>query len=370
MKKHAFTLVELLVVIAIIGVLIALLLPAVQAAREAARRMQCSNNLKQLGISLHNFHDVNNRFPCIASDPHLANKGFERGSHLIVLLPFFEQQALYDEFMALAPTSGTVDAYNRNPLRVKLSAFLCPSDANGQMWVTNDFCPTNYRSSRADLATSSETTSTTIDYSIPRSWLRSGATRANGDAVKGGGTSGFEMVTDGTSNSVMMSEGIIYDRETSTSGGNYKARIAINGVGYYAHIPQTCLSAKAGMINGTQASYYYGDIYHNIGMRAFDWYTFHTAIYTLLPPNSPSCTSGSATSYINDVIASASSNHAGGVNASLLDASVRFINDTIETKNLNRGSSTKVQPTDSTGTFSYGVWSELGSINGGESASF
>lgn len=370
MKRQAFTLVELLVVIAIIGVLIALLLPAVQAAREAARRMQCSNNLKQLGISLHNFHDVNNRFPCISADPHLVGKRFERGSHLLVLLPFFEQQALYDEVMALAPTTGSIDAYNRPPLRTKLSAFLCPSDGNGQMWTTNDFCSTNYRSSRADLATSSEGTSTTVDYSIPRSWLRTGTVRVNGNAIKGGGTGGFEMVTDGTSNSVMMSEGIIYDRNTSTSGGNYKARIAINGVGYYSHIPQTCLSAKAGMINGTQASYYYGDIYHNIGMRAFDWYAFHTAIYTLLPPNSPSCTNGSATAWINDVVSSASSNHSGGVNASLLDASVRFVSETIETKNLNRGSNTKTQPTDATGTFSYGVWSELGSINGSESNSF
>src|SRR5438045_4089156 len=97
-RRSGFTLVELLVVIAIIGVLVALLLPAVQAAREAARRTQCTNQMKQLGISLHNFHDVNQIFP--AADDQYLNSANTTVQHSWVprILPFIEQKALYDTY--------------------------------------------------------------------------------------------------------------------------------------------------------------------------------------------------------------------------------------------------------------------------------
>lgn len=99
MRRKGFTLVELLVVIAIIGVLVGLLLPAVQAAREAARRMSCSNNLKQLGLALHNYHDTYGTFPSAshANDRNSANGGPHSRTAWVAILPFVEQQNYYDQ---------------------------------------------------------------------------------------------------------------------------------------------------------------------------------------------------------------------------------------------------------------------------------
>ena len=97
-SRSGFTLVELLVVIAIIGVLVALLLPAVQAAREAARRTQCNNNMKQLVLAVHNFHDVNQVFPA-SQDQWINSKGATIGCSWVTrILPFIEQKALYEKY--------------------------------------------------------------------------------------------------------------------------------------------------------------------------------------------------------------------------------------------------------------------------------
>jgi prepilin-type N-terminal cleavage/methylation domain-containing protein/prepilin-type processing-associated H-X9-DG protein len=123
-----FTLVELLVVITIIGILIALLLPAVQAAREAARRLQCQNNLKQLGLALQNYHASCKAFPPsmvipAGESPEYTTKWKE--NWVILILPYIEQQALYDSFNHAAPIS---DASNRTQRGTQLSFMLCPSD--------------------------------------------------------------------------------------------------------------------------------------------------------------------------------------------------------------------------------------------------
>ena len=115
--RKAFTLVELLVVIAIIGVLVGLLLPAVQAAREAARRMQCSNNLKQISLALHNYHDTNRRFPP-------GSKYTNKMGYAARILPFIEQQNVYDTI-----NWNTDHNANMAVATGRIGTFLCPSGA-------------------------------------------------------------------------------------------------------------------------------------------------------------------------------------------------------------------------------------------------
>jgi prepilin-type N-terminal cleavage/methylation domain-containing protein/prepilin-type processing-associated H-X9-DG protein len=142
-----FTLVELLVVITIIGILIALLLPAVQAAREAARRAQCQNNLKQIGVAVHNFHNVRQFFPPCHLDIGGAADTWEGSTWCLHILPYLEQQAIYNQFNPMVPWDTAPNpAAAASPLSY-VSTYVCPtrsrrsvmSDGNPQVGPCGDY---------------------------------------------------------------------------------------------------------------------------------------------------------------------------------------------------------------------------------------
>ncbi|MCR9119935.1 MAG: DUF1559 domain-containing protein [bacterium] len=183
-SRNAFTLVELLVVIAIIGVLIALLLPAVQAAREAARRTTCTNKLKQIGLGMQNYHDVNKTFPTSYEKPR-------QWGWAIYILPFMEQENLYS---ALNPTAASMTTASANAVLSKpLDIYTCPSDVGADANANfGGFGKSNYAISHA-LAD--------VDRSIQ---------------------SAMRDVTDGTSNTIMVGE-----RALTTSNHPFRSPGAI-----------------------------------------------------------------------------------------------------------------------------------------------
>ena len=224
MNKHhpvrrGFTLIELLVVIAIIAVLIALLLPAVQQAREAARRSQCKNNLKQIGLALHNYHDMANRFPFgyYATPPAV---GLNAASWGLMLLPYLDQGPLYQSFdftspamnAPQAPHNPAVLAANVAVISKKLPAFLCPSTPGGTDKY-NAVVPAGAFPPFPAMAW----TAANSDYSAASGVLGVYATRAYVNFPGGAGgdregalgafsTTSTADLTDGTSNTILVGE--------------------------------------------------------------------------------------------------------------------------------------------------------------------
>lgn len=243
--QRGFTLVELLVVIAIIGVLVALLLPAVQAAREAARRSSCSNNLKQLGLALHNFHDTYGTFPAAMINSGRANVGagtnlwnykgpevdlqaiYGRGgttdpsnyrvmnhTGFVALLPFIEQKPLFDRYSYLNIANGS-NPYGQtpgpdptgNPNRIvastPLKVYTCPSDKVPAQVVTASAAGSFYERLAPGVARGNYLFSTGYytdydrDYTVSATWAR-GAFGNNGAASMN--------MRDGTSNTIAFGE--------------------------------------------------------------------------------------------------------------------------------------------------------------------
>ncbi|APZ90947.1 DUF1559 domain-containing protein [Fuerstiella marisgermanici] len=228
--RRAFTLIELLVVIAIIAILIALLLPAVQQAREAARRTQCKNNLKQWGLALHNYHDVTNTFPAaLINSARYNNAAFYSNGNFVknttgwvMLLPYIEQGNLYEAYnhdFAGGRAGGyghpftpldPMGAANEVVTTARVAELECPSDpVAGE---TSSYAGGTPHYHRQDARRSSYLFATGVytDYSAPYSAYSSSVRRG---AFGNNGAARIRDIKDGTSNSIAIGESI---------GGNYK----------------------------------------------------------------------------------------------------------------------------------------------------
>ncbi len=341
-RRRGFTLIELLVVIAIIAVLIALLLPAVQSAREAARRVQCTNNLKQLGLAVHNYISANNCFPNLMTNLPSAlaapSLGIQRPlSCFVALLPGLEQQPMYN---AVNYTFGATEAPNYVTVTFnRVSALICPSESISTGPLINSW--TNYAGNIGG-------PSTFMQYGGPIVVMADDAYGAPGGRNVNSGTIGVQSVTDGMSNTAMFSEKLAGLGNTSqqiTSGSGPDAKRVV----FQVTAPITSNNANAAQVQAVYAACKAvpstslpppsNNVWNGMIWSGSRWNTLRQVAYMHgMPPNSLSCqpvgtTDGIVNPYYVGVFntwITASSNHPGGVNTALCDGSVKFMKDGID----------------------------------------
>jgi len=372
--RRGFTLVELLVVIAIIGILIALLLPAIQAAREAARRSQCNNNLKQFGLALHNYIDAIKVFPPLAvgTTTGSPNDG-NRLSPRVMLLPYMEQQALWDRIRSggtgalyannltgVYPPMGNV-AWDGNyvPWRQTIPSYICPSEVYDMTSNFTDTARSNY------VFCVGETMSGNNANTGP--CLYGGGGQCRGIFSYMNSKTAIAAVLDGTSNTAMVSEHCYTTRTVAKGMSSRSGEFCV--VASVQANPSLCLAQAIGSNFSTNAILTFTNAEPWGGNRWPDGAPAYAAFMTVLPPNAPNCAGadtdtavGAAVPVISKTtgtISTVSSNHPGGALVAMADGSVRFVTEGIDTGNLTF-------PEPITGPSPYGVWGAMGSKDGGE----
>jgi len=335
-RSQGFTLVELLVVIAIIGVLVALLLPAVQAAREAARRTQCTNNLKQIGLALHNYHSTHNKFPPGRMHPYFGDfAGSGMGqcwtgaiSVHAHLLPYLEQAATFGGFdfsnsrVRVPPLGPPYCPQNLAIVNIRFPSFTCPSEARDPGSVPTN----NYRYNYGVTFCPAVPWSTSSANQNP--WSANCGSELDGTA---GGlfsdkVQGIRDVLDGTSNTAAFSERVLGDLDDTIIGpGDFRRTVPQDPNQTTATILASCTSTVP---TGSHNSHM------GTGAGAWTYGHYDKTVYNhLFTPNSPITDCCTNVSYVDGnnegAIATARSYHPGGVNVVMADGSVRFVSSSI-----------------------------------------
>ncbi|QDT05633.1 hypothetical protein K227x_40340 [Rubripirellula lacrimiformis] len=400
-----FTLVELLVVIAIIGVLVGLLLPAVQAAREAARRMSCSNNFKQIGLGIHNYHSAYNQLPLHGSgtyvvggrdlwdqpsptSPTATGTSNHRLSMMVGVVPFLEQQALWEQIsnpLAINSDGSTKsppwqsmgprpDERNYLPYVTELATLRCPSDPGSglpSLGRTNYVACTGDSSYRSrdpylNVNEKSDDASVTFPYT-PNAGTANHSNAAHRGMFVLTRNVKFRDTLDGLSNTVMCGEIATdlgdKDARTSmpTSGG-----VGVTGERQNCHLNPSFMEAT---LDPLRPQFWIATVGTNSNWgRGYHWYDvmpIYGQVHTILGPNSPLCTDAGGGAGHGDLVATVSSRHQGGAHVLMGDGAVKFITDSIEAGDktnpmvyLTGSAATKNQ----VGAQSpYGLWGALGS---------
>ena len=361
-RRRGFTLIELLVVIAIIAVLIALLLPAVQSAREAARRAQCVNNLKQIGLALHNYHSSIGSFPpghgqATAYNNYPGYAGWTEWSAQAMMLPYMEQTPMYNAInWSFCGGYGNGSSINATVWAAKISTFACPSDNNngvGNVQAgTGQPGTNNYRASIGTTTAVGWTNGAAPQQGAGYASCEPDPFNKNGNTPPGNpGCSpyatglfcywisyGINDCIDGTSNTVAYSESLVGDSGTALVSHRNNSVTGVSGAAFmeWIDISSAPMTSITQALQACSTAYAQNTNISNANGNRWGWGASTMSMFhTIVPPNSKqyawnSCRDGCAGCGPDDsIFSNAQSNHSGGVNVLFADGSVKFIKDSI-----------------------------------------